>query len=71
MDHAVMRPKTGLAIANEALICVDAHQQKSVDKKGCNLLDLHRSSLQGRRWKAGSPSVIQRNPVEMAAGGLE
>jgi len=31
VDHAVMRPKTGLAIANEALICIDAHQQESVD----------------------------------------
>ena len=40
MDHAVMGPEAGFTVADDALIGVDAHEQESVRKEGCDLLDL-------------------------------
>ena len=41
VDHAVMCPEAGLAIADKALVGVDADQQEFVHKKGRDLFNLH------------------------------
>ena len=60
VDHAMMRPEAGFAVADEALIGVDPHQQKSVYKKGSNLLDFHRELS---AWAAREGRQIASNPI--------
>ena len=40
-DHAVVRPQTGFAIADQTLVGVDADQQIATDQKGSDFDDFH------------------------------
>jgi hypothetical protein len=37
----MVRPQTGLAIADNAFIGVDAHEEEAINKKGLDALDFH------------------------------
>ena len=64
VDHAMMRPEAGFAVADEALVGIDPHQQESVYKKGSNLLDFHRETL--RLGGEGRPANRQQSHCQIA-----
>jgi hypothetical protein len=41
LNSAMVRPQTGLTIADNAFIGVDAHEEEAINKKGLDALDFH------------------------------
>ena len=46
IDYAVMCPESGFAVADDALVCVDAHEEESVYQEGRDFLNFHRGLSQ-------------------------